>query len=239
MKDFHIKSLRAGELSAAIVGYTYDEKTKRTRTVYLGSVRADADPEDPARATRLRPGAQLGGKPVVLTSERLDKVRCWLAENGTFYAKALAARAEARAQAEREAQRLALERQAIEASLRTRLEAQWREEFERTLLTQISSTNPLESAICQLECAAAHIQLEAMRLRKAGVRLTNRRSLNQLEERCRTDLDRLQAQANRLRASAFTAFAYACKDAGLMTAQRRPSKAKSVAKLAGQSGPTN
>lgn len=222
MKNFHIKYPRQGERSAAIVGYEYDTKRQRTRTVYLGSVRIDGDPDMPERAVRLRPGRTLDGHPVGLTTEHLEHVQSWLVRNGTYrHTKYLEEEAQRRRRLEEE-----IEEQVrvarIEADLRARLEAQWRAEFQASIPKQ--TVDPLVAAVESVSRAGEFLKTEASRLRSEGMRLTRVRSTLLDTEKCKTALDQLQARANRLRISALESFAKDCKEAGLMAAQVRGSK---------------
>ena len=222
MKKFHIKHPRDGERSAAIVGYEYDTKRQRTRTVYLGSVRIDGDPDMPERAVRLRPGRTLDGHPVQLTTEHLEHVQRWLVRNGTYrHTKYLEEEAQRRRRLEEE-----IEEQVrvarIEADLRARLEAQWRNEFEASLTEQ--TVDPLVRAVEAVSRAGEFLKTEAAHLRSEGVKLTRVRSTHLDTQKCKTALDQLQARANQVRLSAFGSFATDCKEAGLMAAQMRGSK---------------
>lgn len=220
MKTFHIKHLRDGEQSAAIVGYSYDEASRRTRTIYLGSVRVDANPDHPHRAVRLRPNKSLNGQLVQLTPERLDLVRSWLEEHGTYRTKQRAADEAAmyyRIQLE-EQERCRMER--IETELRARLESQWRAAFDAVTPHQ----DPLKLALDVVEKACEFVKAEAVRLREEGGKLSRVRSTQTDVDQCKTELDRLQARANKLRLIALDAFEKECKEAGLMAAQKRGRK---------------
>lgn len=226
MKTFHIKHPREGERSAAIVGYEYDTARQRTRTVYLGSVRIDANPNSPARAVRLRPDRELDGQPVELTPERLIQVSEWLEAHGTYretQRKEELNRERVRKYHEQKEQEWIA---SIEAELRLRLEAQWRAEFEASMPTR--TVDPLVAAVEAVSCAGEFLKAEAARLRSEGVRLTRVRSTHLDIQNCRTALDQLQARANQVRLSAFEYFAKDCKEAGLMAAQMRGAKRRGL-----------
>lgn len=222
MKDFHIKQPRQGERSAPIVGYEYDKVRQRTRTVYLGSVRIDANPNSPARAVRLRPNPELDGQLVELTPERLIQVSEWLEAHGTYRhnqrMEELHQERVRKYQEQKEQERVA----GIEAELRLRLESQWRAEFEASMPQQ--TVDPLVTAVEAVSRAGEFLKTEAARLRSEGVRLTRVRSTHLDTQKCKTALDQLQARANQVRLSAFGSFATDCKEAGLMAAQMRGSK---------------
>jgi hypothetical protein len=219
MKTFHIKKLRGGEKSASIVGYIYDDATRRTKTIYLGSVRADANPNRPEGAVRLRPNISLEGAAVELTLERLEVVRMWLEEHGTYRAKQAAeeqAWINERNWKEIEEQS---RRSVIETELRIRLEGQWRDSFEASMSAK--TKDPLQAAAAAVAEASRFVVSEASRLRQEGGRLSRVRSIQLDVDQCKTELDRLQARANQLRLVGLEEFSSHCKDAGLMAAQKR------------------
>lgn len=224
MKTFHIKQPRQDERSAAIVGYEYDTASQRTRTVYLGSIRIDANPDWPERAVRLRPDRTLDGQTVELTHERLAQVSQWLEAHGTYRhnqrMEALARERVRKYQEQKEQERVA----AIETELRSRLEAQWRAEFEASRLQQ--NADPLSAAVAAITLAGDFVKAEAERLRKQGVRLSRVRSTELDVEKCKTALDQLQARANHVRLRGLESFSADCKAAGVMAAQMRGSKRK-------------
>lgn len=219
MKTFHIKAARAGAPSAAVVGYEYDSANQRTRTVYLGSVLVDANPEQPEQALRLQAGKTLRGAPFEATDEHLALVRNWLEAHGTYRRRQR--EAEQALERERLARLEAEDRlkERIEAQLRTALEQQWRDEFEARAAGR--QADPLQAAVDALAAAREFVQTEAARLRQSGVRLARVRTTRLEVGRNASALDQLQARANRLRLAAFDAFATGCKQAGLMGAQQR------------------
>lgn len=222
MKTFHIKAPRNGAPSAAVVGYEYDTTSKRTRTVYLGSVQVDADPDEPGRALRLQPGKLLCGQPFALTSEHLELVRDWLEEHGSY--REMQRDAQRALELERivEAEAQDRLRGRIEAELRVALEGQWRAEFDAQVAAQ--RADPMQAAVDALATASAFVKSEAKRLRQGGIRLARIRSTQLEAGQSASELDRLQARANRVRLAAFDAFATGCKEAGLMAAQKRGKK---------------
>ena len=219
MKTFHIKRPRPGDRSAAVVGYEYNRERGRTRTVYLGSVRVDANPDAPEAALRARPNTMLGGLPYRVTPEHLEVVREWLMAHGSYLAKKLQEEETERLNRARieEQERFRIER--LTESLRKRFEQEWRAEFDSATASQ--TTDPLEAAIKAVLAACRFVRDESARLREGGARLSRIRSTQLDVDQCRTELDKLQARTNQLRLRALVAFETDCKEAGLMAAQKR------------------
>lgn len=218
MKRFIIKPPRDGAQRATLVTHHYDPSTRRTCTVYLGSVDISLDPERVRQGLaeeqiHIKPAAMAWSVPFVVDAGVSAEIADWLERHGTFAQIELAAfiEKERQLEAERAARRLveAEVRRCIEADVRAELAA----EMERERLP------PVDAAIAAMKAASEALIGEAQRLRESGSRLTSIRA-QCLTSDSGTQLDALQAAANRLRLHEFAAFESACKKAGLMKSRR-------------------
>lgn len=120
----HRVAVQHGAVGGSVVGYEYDRASRRTKTVYLGSVCADGNPDHLEQTLRLLTGNVLNGQPAQATAGNLEAVRDWLERHGSYRRRPFALEEE-RAAARRvreEHERQQVER--IPAELRERLEAQ-------------------------------------------------------------------------------------------------------------------
>lgn len=192
--------------------------TRRTRTVYLGSVDVRLDPERVRQGLadediHIKPAAMARSMPFVADAGVHAEIADWLEVHGSFAQIELAALREK----ERlfEAERAA--RRQVEAEVRGRIEADVRAELAAEMERQ--RLPPVDAAAAAVKAASEALIAEARQLREAGCRLTSIRAQG-LTTDGGTRLDVLQAAANRLRLHEFAAFESACKEAGLMKSRR-------------------
>lgn len=217
MKRFIIKPPRGGAQRATLVTHHYDNETRRTKTVYLGSVDIRLDPEQVrqglAEGIHIKPGARAWSVPFVDDADVRTRIADWLTRHGTFAQTELAALTAKERQLE--ADRVA--RRQLEAEVRILIEADVRAELIAEMERQ--RLHPVDAAAAAVKAASEALIDEAHRLREAGCRLTSVRAQG-LTSDGGTQLDVLQAAANRLRLHEFAAFESACKKAGLMKSRR-------------------
>lgn len=223
MKRFIIKPPRRGAQRATLTTHHYDLETRRTQTIYLGSVDIRLDPERVRQGLadegiHIKPGAVASCIPFVADAGVRSEIADWLQVHGTYAQIELAAlRAKERQlEAEHTARRL------VEAEVRKRIEADVRAELTAEMERQ--RMPPVDAAAAALKAASEALIAEARQLRGAGCRLTSVLAQG-LTADGGTQLDALQAAANRLRLQEFAAFESACKEAGLMKS-RRPRQGK-------------
>lgn len=225
-KSFVINPPRPGRSTATIVTHVYNQQTRRTKTVYLGSFSVALDPDSVPSEVLIQPGERAYGISLSaganrpFDAEHLAAIRSWLELNGSHRQEQLAEWVRCRAENERQAAEREALRAELETELRPTLEAAIREALERERL--MTAPSPLVAAIAALDSAAEHVVQRAEELRAAGHRIS---SIRQTKTTCSSTagpLDALQADANRIRTAAFKRFEKSCQAAGIMA--QRPSK---------------
>ncbi|MFG6458391.1 hypothetical protein [Roseateles sp. BYS96W] len=218
MKRFIIKPPRGGAQRATLVTHQYDLMTQRTRTVYLGSVDIRLNP-DRLRSgladeeVHIKPAAVACATPFVVDAGVRTEIADWLELHGTFAQTELAAQREKERRLEAE---LAARRE-VEAVVRSSIEADVRAELAAEM--EQHRLHPVDAAVAAVKAAGEALIAEALQLRELGSRLTSIRAQG-VNAVGGTQLDALQAAANRLRLQEFAAFESACKKAGLMKSRR-------------------
>jgi hypothetical protein len=224
-KSLVINPPREGRSAATLVTHVYDTVTKRTKTIYLGSLSVWLDPASIPAHSRIPPGGTLHGIRLSPTSGRgmepedLTLVRAWLEAHGSH--RRLQAREEERRRADagQKSRELDELRREIEQAIRPMLEQQVRTAVDAE--RRAAELPPLEGAIKALELAGEYLIEQSSNLRARGDKVSNiRRAASRVESKA-GPLDHLQAKANFVRAQSFKKFEQACKDAGVM-AKRAP-----------------
>lgn len=233
-RKFVICAPRAPRTTASLVTHRYDERSKRTATVYLGSFSVDLDPNDIPDDTTIAAGEARHGirlrptAPFALASDDVALIRDWLRAHGTHTRQVALMQLAAAQRAQR--------RQAERAKLVAEVEAEVRA---RVLAEQSAAIDDLRARTVgydllqaeeALERAAEALRREAADAAAAGHRLSSIRYQGTDPTRATSPLDVLQARANRIRRLAIVAFEQACKDAGLMTRKSRSKKSGASAR---------
>lgn len=225
-KPFVINAARPGRSTATIVTHIYNHGTRRTETVYLGSVSIELDPDSLPGEGTIQPGERAYGISLSpgagrsFAAEDLAIVRDWLELNGSYRRDQLAEWAQRRAESARQAAEREALRAELETELRPKLEAEIHGTLERERL--LSMPSPLEAAVAALDNAAKHVVQRAGELRAAGHRLSGVRRIRTTSPSPATPLDALQTDANQIRTNAIKQFELSCKAAGIMA--QRPRK---------------
>lgn len=229
-KSFVINAPRPGRSTVTMVTHVYDQATRRTRTVYLGSFSVGLDPDTLPTGSSIAPGARDHG--ISLSSaatmqfgpDDLAVIRKWLEEHGSHRREMALRRARQQTELDRQTQQRDALRRQLEAELRPRIERDVRESLERE--RRAAELGPLETAMAALESAATHVVQVAARLRSEGHEVTNTRRASLKAPLKANPLDILQAEANRIRLQAFAKFEAGCKEARVMGHRSRGSASK-------------
>ena len=226
-KSLVINPPREGRSAVTLVTHVYDTVTKRTRTVYLGSLSIWLDPASIPANSRIPPGTALHGIRLSPTSGRglepedLALVRNWLEAHGSHRRLEAREAERRRGEAERMTLERAKQRQELEQELRPMLELEVRKVVDAEY--RAADLPPIEKAISALNLAGEYLVQQSANLRAQGHKVSNARRAASKIETTAGPLDQLQARANFLRAEAFRHFERACKDAGLMAKRGRVS----------------
>lgn len=216
-------AMRLGRSTASIYCYPYNKATGKTVTTYIGSFRVDINPKLVPFDLELEPGQRKAGitlsanAPFALGPEHAQVIREWLQKNGTFL----------RLQDIHEAKR-AVERNTLKQELREEIlrELAIEQQRDRDAQKHVTVGLALVEAEAALLMACNELRSEVEAATSRGQQLTQRRSLNTAVREGMSDLDLLQARANRIRVLALSQFERACQDAGLMLKPQRKRKAQ-------------
>lgn len=223
---------RPGRATASIYCYPYNPATGKTMTRYVGSFRVDLNPDAVPRGVDLQPGTRRDGisispqAPFTLKLEHLEGIRAWLEAHGTY--RRTVAEQIARTEQERAALKSALReevRRELEQEQLAARQAQWSQ-------TVGSALMEAETAVLR---ACDELLTEAKAATARGSQLTHRRSLNTTLRPDMSDLDILQARANRVRVDAIARLEQVCQAAGLMV---RPERKRGKASALDSSPPS-
>jgi hypothetical protein len=219
-KSFVINSPRPGRSTATLVTHVYNHDTKRTQTIYIGSLPIDLDPDSIPVDACIPSGGHLHGIRVSsrvqgLEPDDLAVIRQWLELHGVHrrrqaMERAWASEASERKRIEREQLRLQ-----IELELRSRIEQEVRTTLEAELRAKEISSAP-EAALDALQLAGKYFVEQSEVLRADGLRVSNIRCAAVTTASGANPLDALQATANRIRIGALAQFENDCKAAGIM-----------------------
>lgn len=226
-KSFVINPPRPGRSTVTMVTHVYDQETRRTRTVYLGSFSVGLDPDVLPTDGCIPPGGRRHGVSLSTAAstafgpEALAVIREWLEAHGSHRREQAARRARAEAEQDRQTREAEMLRRQVEEELRPRVEQEVRESMERE--RRASEPEPLEAAMTALDRAAEYVVQLAAQLRADGYEVSNIRRARMTVGAKGNPLDLLQARTNKVRQECFARFEAGCKTARVMAhrSQRR------------------